>query len=172
MHTEKLTFEHKELLYERLKKIDTPVSEYSFANLYLFRKNHDYEVVFDEEIFIRGKTYDGSTYLMPAFDVRNADVAYLKGMMKNADFFFPVSEEWLTVFTNGEFAYFYNDNDTDYLYTVEKMCTYKGNKLHKKKNLLKQFMALYEQEAYPLIETRMGDAYAILDQWQEDMWLF
>ncbi|MCX5886589.1 MAG: phosphatidylglycerol lysyltransferase domain-containing protein [Proteobacteria bacterium] len=169
MRIEKLTFDHKELLYERLKKIDTPVSEYSFANLYLFRKNHDYEVVFDEEIFIRGKTYDGSTYLMPAFDVRNADVAYLKGMMKNADFFFPVSEEWLSVFTNGEFAYFYNENDTDYLYTVEKMCTFKGNKLHKKKNLLNQFMSLYEHDAYPLIETRMEDAYAILEQWQEDM---
>ena len=169
MHIEKLTFDHKELLYERLKKIDTPVSEYSFANLYLFRKNHDYEVLFDEEIFIRGKTYDGSTYIMPTFDIMNKGVAYLKEILKEADILFPIPEEWLGTFNGGEFEYSYSEDDTDYLYTIEKMSTFKGNMMHKKKNLLNQFMKLYEHEAYPLIETRMADAYSILDQWQEDM---
>jgi hypothetical protein len=169
MHTEKLTFEHKELLYDRLKKIDTPVSEYSFANLYLFRKNHDYEVLFGEEIFIRGKTYDGSTYIMPTFDIMNKGVAYLKEILQEADFLFPIPEEWLGTFNGGEFEYSYSEDDTDYLYTTEKMSTFKGNMMHKKKNLLNQFMKLYEQKAYPLIETRMADAYSILDQWQEDM---
>jgi hypothetical protein len=169
MHIEKLTFDHKELLYERLKKIDTPVSEYSFANLYLFRKNHDYEVLFDEEIFIRGKTYDGSTYIMPTFDIMNKGVAYLKEILKEADILFPIPEEWLGTFNRGEFEYSYSEDDTDYLYTIEKMSTFKGNMMHKKKNLLNQFMKLYEHEAYPLIETRMADAYSILDQWQEDM---
>ena len=169
MHIEKLTFDHKELLYERLKKIDTPVSEYSFANLYLFRKNHDYEVLFDEEIFIRGKTYDGSTYIMPTFDIMNKGVAYLKEILKEADILFPIPEEWLGTFNRGEFEYSYSEDDTDYLYTIEKMSTFKGNMMHKKKNLLHQFMKLYEPEAYPLIESRMADAYSILDQWQEDM---
>jgi hypothetical protein len=165
MRIEKLTFDRKELLYERLKKIDTPVSEYSFANLYLFRKNHDYEVLFDEEIFIRGKTYDGSTYIMPTFDIMNKGVAYLKEILKEADFLFPIPEEWLGTFNGGEFEYSYSEDDTDYLYTTEKMSTFKGNMMHKKKNLLNQFMKLYEQKAYPLIETRMADAYSILDQW-------
>ena len=169
MRISKLTFDHKELLYERLKKIATPVSEYSFANLYLFRKNHDYEVLFDEEIFIRGKTYDGSTYIMPAFDIMNKGVAYLKEILQEADFLFPIPEEWLGTFNGGEFEYSYSEDDTDYLYTTEKMSTFKGNMMHKKKNLLNQFTKLYEQKAYPLIETRMADAYSILDQWQEDM---
>jgi hypothetical protein len=169
MHKEKLTFDHKEFLYERLRKIDTPVSEYSFANLYLFRRNHDYEVLFDEETFIRGKTYDEKTYIMPAFDIRNKDVAYLKEVMKEADFLFPIPEEWLAIFNGGDFEYSYSEDDTDYLYTIEKMSTFKGNMMHKKKNLLNQFMKLYTHEAYPLVETHMADAYTILDQWQEDM---
>jgi hypothetical protein len=169
MHTERLTFDHKAFLYERLRKIDTPVAEYSFANLYLFRKNHDYEVLFDEETFIRGKTYDGKTYIMPAFDIRNMDVAYLKEVMKEADFLFPIPEEWLAIFNGGGFEYSYSEDDTDYLYTIEKMSTFKGNMMHKKKNLLNQFMKLYSHEAYPLVETHMADAYTILDQWQEDM---
>jgi len=169
MHKEKLTFDHKEFLYERLRKIDTPVSEYSFANLYLFRGNHDYEVLFDEETFIRGKTYDGKTYIMPAFDIRNKDVAYLKEVMKEADLLFPIPEEWLAIFNGGGFEYSYSEDDTDYLYTIEKMSTFKGNMMHKKKNLLNQFMKLYSHEAYPLVETHMADAFTILDQWQEDM---
>ena len=82
MRVEKLGLEHKELLYEQLRRVNTPVSEYSFANLYLFRGNHDYEVLFDEEIFIRGKSYDGKTYIMPTFDIRRKDIAYLKKIMK------------------------------------------------------------------------------------------
>ncbi len=42
MRIEKVRLEHKDVLYERLKKIDTALSDYSFANLYLFRDVHNY----------------------------------------------------------------------------------------------------------------------------------
>lgn len=59
MIIEKLDLKHKDILFYRLKKVGTMISEYSFANLYLFRRAHNYEVIEDNtDIFIKGITYD------------------------------------------------------------------------------------------------------------------
>ena len=169
MKSEKLSLTHQEFLQEKLKKIDSPISEYTFANIYLFKTSHDYEVIFDKETFLQGRTFDGKTYLMPTFDLRKTEKDYLKTMMEGVDFLFPVPEEWLNTFDSDKWDFSYNEGDTDYLYTVEKMSTYKGRRLHKKRNLLKQFMELYENKSLPLTEEKKEDARKILYQWQEDV---
>lgn len=168
MTYEKLDLKHMDLLYERLKNINTPIAEYSFANLYLFRRIHDYEVIEDMDLFIRGRSVDGFTFIMPTKNINEIDMDYLKGLAKNVDFVFPVDKEWLPYF--GEHADYYNfEGDTDYIYTVEKISTYKGRKLHKKRNLLKQFLQGYSFECHPLMEDNVDDAISILNQWQNDM---
>ena len=52
MKNDLLSLEHKELLYQRLRDINTGLSEYSFSNLYLFRKEHNYSLVDEGDIFI------------------------------------------------------------------------------------------------------------------------
>ncbi len=165
MKSEKLSFRHKDLLVPRLKAVRISLSEYTFPNLYLFRANHDYEVMIDKEIFIRGKSYDGRTYLMPTSDVRRIDTAYLKDLMRDVDFLFPIPEEWLAVFNRDEFDVAFLDGDADYVYTVEKMSTYKGRHLHKKRNLLKQFLENYTHDARPLTNDRLDEARSILNDW-------
>ncbi len=165
MEREKLNLRHKEILYQRLRAIAVPLSEYTFPNLYLFRGTHDYEVIVDKEIFIRGTTYDGHSYLMPTVDVRSLDIGYLKDMMRTVDFLFPVPEEWLPVFNTDEFEITFAEGDADYEYTVEKMSTLKGRNLHKKRNLLKQFLEMYRHEALPLTNDRLDQARFILDDW-------
>jgi hypothetical protein len=142
-----------------------PLSEYTFPNLYLFRRNHDYEVIVDKEIFIRGVSYDGHPYIMPTVDVRSLDIGYLKEMMRTVDFLFPVPEEWLSVFAPAEFEITFAEGDADYGYTVEKMSSLKGRNLHKKRNLLKQFLELYKHEALPLTNERLDHARFILEDW-------
>ena len=165
MRREKLNFSHQSLLVPRLKNLGVPLSEYTFPNLYLFRRNHDYEVVFDREIFITGMSYDGSAYLMPTTDIRALDREYLKDMIRTVDFLFPIPEAWLPVFNSSEFAASFVEGDADYVYTVEKMSTYKGRNLHKKRNLLKQFLELHEHEARPLTNDRLAHARFILEDW-------
>jgi len=142
------------------------LSEYTFANLYLFRGNHAYDVIMDRNIFIRGTSYDGHTYLMPVFDVRTADIGLLKDLMKTVDFLFPIPEEWLSMFAPDVFEITYKDGDADYVFTVEKMSTYKGRNLHKKRNLLAQFQKLYQHDALPLTNDRLAQARLILSDWQ------
>ena len=165
MEREQLGLQHKDLLALRLRSLAAPLSEYSFPNLYLFRANHDYEVIVDQEIFIRGRSYDGLTYLMPTADARTLDLTYLKDMMQSVDFLFPVPEEWLSAFSSDEFEVTFAEGDADYVYTVEKMSTYKGRNLHKKRNLLKQFLEQYAHDALPLTNDRLDHARAVLDDW-------
>src|SRR5512147_1285616 len=103
MLIEKLGIHHKDILVPRLKAAHVALSEYSFANLYLFRRNHDYEVFTDREIFIKGISYDGRAYLMPTADVRTLDPQYLKDLMAGVDFLFPVPEAWLPFFDERSF---------------------------------------------------------------------
>jgi hypothetical protein len=168
MLIEKLALAHKDLLTPRLKQVKAGLSEYTFANLYLFRANHDYDVLTDPDngVFIRGRSYDGHTYLMPTSDIRGVDRLFLKECMKGVDFLFPIPEEWLAAFPPGEFAIAFREGDRDYVYTVEKMSTYKGRSLHKKRNLLKQFLELYRHDALPLTTERLDEARFILRDWQ------
>lgn len=165
MRTEKIALEHKSLLHERLKRLNPDISEYSFPNLYLYRAVHDYEVVFDGEVFISGRSYDGHRYIMPTSDIKELDMSMLKALIGGYDFMYPVSEDALSLFDERVFKFEINENDSDYVYTIEKMRTYAGRKLHNKRNLLKLFTSSYRHKALPLINNRMGDAEFILNDW-------
>jgi hypothetical protein len=165
MVIEKLGLHHKGLLVPRLKAVRTALSEYTFANLYLFRRNHDYEVVQDREIFIKGVSYDGRTYLMPTVDVRVLDPQRLRDLLQGVDFLFPVPEEWLIAFDLDDFDISFEEGDADYLFTVAKMSTLGGRKLHKKRNLLKQFLEMHTHDARPLTNDKLDEARFVLDDW-------
>jgi hypothetical protein len=166
MTIEKLDLTHKDLLTPLLKQAGAGLSEYTFPNLYLFRANHDYEVVRDKHIFIKGRTYDGKMYLMPTFDIRNVDLGQYQDLMRTVDFLFPIPEAWLTAFPAHLYEISFKDGDMDYEYTVEKMSTYKGRNLHKKRNLLAQFLKMYQHDALPLTSERLDQARFILKDWQ------
>lgn len=165
---EDLEMNHKGLLYDKLKNVNTKIAEYSFANLYLFRKNHNYRVAYGDDLFIEGTTYDNQKYIMPTSEPDKLDFIYLKKVMKDYDFIFPVDEKWLGMFDEN-FEFYYKDGDTDYIYTVDKISTFMGRKLHKKRNLLKQFLESYSHEAKPLLNEYKGDALNILDEWLADV---
>ena len=170
MPSEKLLLTHKELLWGRLKNVRSFLSEYSFANVYLFRETHDSRVLVEGgETFITGKTYDGKRYVMPTVRPQAQALGSLQDIAREYDFIFPVDEEWLGQFDQNKVALEVFDGDSDYIISVDKLSTYSGHKYHGKKNLLNQFLSLYTPRAMPLTRERMADALNILDAWQEDV---
>jgi len=167
MRAERLELGHQGLLQKRLREIPSMISEYSFPNLYLFRRAHDYEVLTDGEVFIRGRAYDGRAYVMPTRDLRDVDMGSIMEALRGVDFLFPVPEERLGLFDPAKFEWSCREGEMDYIYLVEKMSTYAGRKLHGKKNLLNYFVSHYAHEALPLTKERMEDALLVLDRWQE-----
>lgn len=168
MQTEKLDLRHIDILYNPLKNCGVAISEYSFANLYLFRKAHDYEIITGKDTCILGTTYDGLRYLMPVRDPRKMKREDIFEYFKISDILFPIAEEWLSAFDAETFEFSYLEGDMDYVFTSEKIATYKGKKLHGKRNLLQQFLAQYRHEALPLTPARKDDALRVLDGWQKE----
>lgn len=168
-----LTLDDREEVGARIDAIGLHLSEFSFPNLYLFRKTHSYSVVTtDHGLFVSGLTYDKKGYLMPMMRPDLADeVCFeeLKELLRTGrwDFVFPVPEEWDGCFSNDEFVKTSNENDSDYLFFTEKMKTYPGKKMHKKKNLLNQFLRAHQPRMTPLTPEVREDALTILDIWQE-----
>jgi hypothetical protein len=121
----------------------------------------------NEEIYIKGKTYDGHRYIMPTRDVAKLDMQGIKDLLEGVDFLFPVPEDALGHFPPEEFAASYLEGEMDYVYLVEKMITYSGRALHSKKNLLNYFTSRYRHQALPLTKERMRDAIFVLDRWQD-----
>jgi len=169
MHSEPLGLHHQPLLHDRLRAIEIPISEFSFPNLYLFRETHRYEVATDEnEIWIKGQSYDGCDYLIPTRDVRKMDPEYLRNLSATVDYLFPIPDEWLTAFPDDRYRNSYVEGDSDYLYRTEQIATFAGKKLHKKKNLLNFFLKHYSHDAEPLTDDRVPDALSILESWQAE----
>ncbi|MCX7770152.1 MAG: DUF2156 domain-containing protein [Proteobacteria bacterium] len=168
MKTEILALEHKNLLFKKLKK-DTKIAEYSFANIYLFRDTHKYEVLFlDNLIFIKGYSYDGMSYIMPVSDLNEIGDNVFNDLLNHVDLIFPIDENWLGKFNNKGYVIEYKDGDTDYVYEIEKLRTFAGKKLHSKRNLLHQFEKNYICEALPLFGERLIEAKEVLEKWQEE----
>jgi hypothetical protein len=167
MQWKKIEIIHKEQLYEKFRKISEPLSEYTFANIFLFRHTHDYEICLDCEAAIRGKTYDGKTYIQPVNNLQDYSIDRILELQKYAEFFFPVSEESLALLDPDRIEVSSDDADSDYIYTTEKLATYAGRKLHKKRNLLKQFHESYVGTSAPLGCDAKEDALYILEKWQE-----
>lgn len=168
MKIEQLHLNHRETLQPLLKSISSPISEYSFANLYLFRGIHQYHVIFDKEILISGITYDSQSYLMPTFHINKENIGFVIDKMADFDFLFPVDESWLEDFDPSIFTFSFKKGDMDYVYLSDKMKTYRGRRLHKKRNLMKQFLEYYEHVEFGLTQDRIPDALAILDVWQSE----
>jgi hypothetical protein len=87
------------------------------------------------------------------------------GKKEGFDMIFPVPESWLSSF-EGDFEIDHLEQDSDYIYKTEKMQTYAGKKLHKKRNLLKQFVENYEAEIRPLDSANIHEPLELLDLWQ------
>ncbi|MGA1847205.1 DUF2156 domain-containing protein [Deferribacter abyssi] len=173
MFCERICLKHKQILFDRLKKVNTMISEYNFANIYLFRDKHNYELCWYDRkdnskyLFIKGVTYDGLLYIMPTINLIEIPKDIIVDVLNFVDTIFPVDEKWLN-YLKDQFVFDYKDGDSDYIYTVEKISTYKGRKLHKKRNLLKQFYRLYKHECKPLTCNFVNDAKTVLDLWVDE----
>ncbi len=170
MKFETIDFSHKDLIVKSLSGIETNISEYSFANLYLFRKYHDYKFgIVDNVPLVFGKSYDNQKFYMILECLKYSDKDFIKKLLCDVDYIFPIDKKWKDFFDLEVFYFDYYDGDSDYIYTVEKMSTYKGRKLHKKRNLLKQHNLNFSTEAFCIDDLNINDAEYILEQWMKDV---
>lgn len=126
--------------------LEPEVAEYTFANLFLFRRAHEYGVSrLGGRLLVLGRSYRGEIYAFPPLGAGDIEAdarvlcRHLAGRSARPALF-PVSRAWAeTSFSRG-WTVEEDRNQADYVYLVEELATLPGQKFHKKKNRLAKFL--------------------------------
>ena len=160
---------HRDCFTDRFHKMNLQLSDYTFANVYLFRKTSNYEfLTTDCGLFVSGQNKQKQTYIMPLNDPGGCDVKTFQEIMNKRDFFFPVPQEWLSYFPEDKFVISYDESESDYIYLTEKMASFKGRQYLRHRNHLRQFLSSYVPEGKQLSEDNFQDAMCVLREWQDN----
>jgi len=156
----------RELLHPRFQGLPDGISEFTFANIYLFRETHNYRISqLDNGLFvITGRDGESPFFMLPfglPGKTELGDLFNQYGAMKC------VCESQYRMLETLGYAVREDRDNFDYLYAREDLVNLTGRKFHKKKNLLNIFIRSNECEAKPLLEEYRDDALQILEQWNE-----
>lgn len=166
MHIEPLNLSHQKLLKKRLHDLQPLLSEYSFANLYLFRQLHRYQVITDQgEVFIQGMTRDHVSYLMLTSEPTKVSLTLLHSLMTRVQILFPIPDKWLPFLESSFSQIIFKEADSDYLFATSKLAHFPGRHLSNKRNLVSQLLNQHEVKAENL-STQFSDAKHILEKWE------
>jgi hypothetical protein len=152
------------------------VSEYTFSNLYLFRRKYLYKVsLINGALIVHGQK-DGESF----FETPCAlpPTAVLSALFQNHDYWKGIPASLLegakAFSSQDEFCRqnsvgITEDRDNfDYLYNRIDLVELSGKRFHKKRNLVNAFLNSYIPQAFPLTYDRIPDAMKVLDHWRKD----
>ncbi|HJV66621.1 MAG TPA: phosphatidylglycerol lysyltransferase domain-containing protein [Geomonas sp.] len=160
-----IQLDDKPLLDAFFEQIQPRISELTFANLYLFRKVHDYRLTMvGDAVVALAKGYDGSAYFLPPLSGDRPGVARQligQGLTLYADDLFlqslPGSEGLEAVADRDNF---------DYLHLKEEMATLSGRDYHRKKNRVNYFTVRHRYEVEVFEPRHLEGALALLEEWR------
>lgn len=160
-----ITLGHRPFVHNLLRTLPEGISEFTFANLYLFRHNHNYRLTTlpDGSFAILGKDQDAPFFMIPKSlpDHSILSVLFLDHITMKC-----VSEIQKQCLEKMGYRTIEDRDNFDYLYRREDLSDLSGRKYHKKRNLIKAFIKAHEFTAEPLLDTHIPAAIEILDTWR------
>jgi hypothetical protein len=160
----------RDALYPALNLIKDGISEFTFSNLYLFRRTYGYRVsrVPGRTFVIEGSKAGKSFFYAPCalpeksiLDELMASHDYLKNLSESqTDSHRASLEQW-------GYAVVEDRDNFDYLYQRSDLAELSGRTYHKKRNLVNAFINSYDYEQKPLKKDNVGDAVLVLEKWRE-----
>src|SRR3989337_4299972 len=161
-----INIELRRELHPFFKSLKHGISEFTFANIYLFREAHKYQIAkLKNGLFvIIGNDKKDSFFMLP-FGLPEKEL--LDELFHNFTSMKCVAEGLVYKLTRRGYAVVEDRNNFDYLYLREELVKLPGAKFHKKKNLVNVFVSKYLYEGKPLLEAYKNDALAILETWRD-----
>ena len=154
----------------RLSKTVDGVSEYTFANLFLFRKKYQYEVSVAGEntLIVSGKSKEERFFMTPC-SVPGRSL--LMKLFDAHDYWKCIPESVLPrcrACMECRGINIVEDRDNfDYLYLRNNLADLPGKKYHKKRNLVNSFINSYRYEQRILTKETVVDAISVLETWEK-----
>lgn len=162
-----ITPDLRPVLHPLFQSLQEGISEFTFANIYLFRNTHSYRIAScsGAQIIISG-IEDGKSFFMLPFGL--PDRKLLDELFHRFSFMKAVSEPQTSRLNEHGYAVEEDRDNFDYLYSKYDLATLSGRKFHRKKNLVNLFIRTYHYEAKPLLEEYAGDTLAVLEEWRRN----
>lgn len=161
-----ITLDCRQFLHDKFRLLAGGISEFTFANIYLFRDVHKYSLSMLEHdrIVILGED-DGEKFFMLPFGLCDED--------ELAELFSSHSYMKCATAAQGQSLEEYGytvaeDRDNfDYIYSRRDLAELGGRKFHKKKNHVNALLDRHEAVARPLLDEYVPDAMEVLEKWRQ-----
>ena len=161
------SLELRSTLHPMFKTLPDGISEFTFANIYLFRYAHNYRIsrLSEELLVIVGQDGDEKTpFFMLPFGLPEKSI--VSDLFRNHTTIRAVSDSQAESLSRLGYSPEEDRANFDYLYARDDLVNLTGRKFHKKKNLLNMFVRNYEYQGRPLLQEYIPDALRILDEWK------
>ena len=145
------------------------LSDFTFANIYLFRNICRYEILNkDCGAFISAYNRCEQNYIMPLDIPKDCSTDTFRELLDHRRFFYPIPEEWLPLFPTDLFDIIWDDGESDYIYQTKNLASFSGKTFTRHRNHLNQFFGAYQPEDRPLGPENLNDGREILTHWQNE----
>jgi uncharacterized protein len=160
-----VTLALRPLLHPLFQTLPEGISEFTFANIYLFREGHKYALsrLSDGTVIILGED-GGRPFFMSPFRLPEGEMLTI--LMKSHGRMKCVSTAQKPLLQAMGFLVEEDRDNFDYLYSRQELAELTGRKFQKKRNLIKAFINNYHYEGRPLLLEYLPDALAILEAWR------
>jgi hypothetical protein len=161
-----LVLTDRSMLEERFRDLQPTVSELTFANLFLFRHIHCYQLTkVNNSLVISGSGYDGQPYFLPPFSGDVGGTA--RSLLAEGKTLYGADERFVAEHLTGSRYTFFSDRDNDdYLYLGSELAELPGKRFHKKKNRISYFTARHSYTVEPFHREHLRSALQLLDEWK------
>ncbi|MGO8693237.1 MAG: DUF2156 domain-containing protein [Rectinemataceae bacterium] len=165
-----ISLDMRDDLYPSLNMIKDGISEFTFSNLYLFRRTYGYRVsrlpgtTFIIEGSKAGKSFFYVPCGLPSLEVLDELLSghdYLKNLSESQ------ADAHRAELEGAGYGVVEDRDNFDYLYLRTDLAELSGKAYHKKRNLVNAFLNSYSYEQKPLRADNVPDAVAVLDEWRQ-----
>ena len=168
MQFEPISLERMEVYQAKLARTPSAVSDYSFVNIWGWAREYDLEWAFAHDLVWIRQQRPKAALWAPVGPWDAVDWHAVWPQLPSGALIIRVPEAladlWQQYCTT-QLAMEEERGDWDYVYNVEELTQLKGNRFHKKKNLLNQFKRKYNYRFEPFSETMIDQALALQDDW-------
>lgn len=159
---------HKDYL-DRLAQCTQVASDYSFLNLWGWAEEYGLSWAWDDELVWIKQARPYETYWAPVGNWEAVDWPMRMAMLPSGPIdFIRVPEALAAIWAEsleGRIRVEDQRGHWDYLYLKKDLIALSGNRLHKKKNLLNQFVKKYDFEYQPFGIKQIEHAVAMQEDW-------
>lgn len=172
-----LTIKDKDMFDKYLKPYVYETCEYSFTNLFIWRKALDIQyALYNDVMIVMKMDFDGNFHFMQPIGYKKENLKeltdFLIAQKKQLDikYLFKDAEEMfikdiIDTYGDTNFAIEEDRDNFDYIYESNALATLSGKKLHKKKNHYNYFIKNYQYETAPITSELIQPCIRAAREW-------